>query len=382
MDEFGGAFQWELDMIRKAGVKHIPLSGSFELLPLCNMNCDMCYVRLSRAEMERQGRLRTADEWLALGRELKEAGTLFLLLTGGEPLLYPEFRRLYLGLRELGFILTINTNGTLLDEGWADFFAQHPPRRINITLYGADAGAYERLCHYTEGFDRTVRAIRLLKERGLEVKVSCSVTKANQGDVERFVDIVHSLGAAVAMDTYMCPATRERERPFNEQARMTPQEAAQARVRYHRARMTPEKFTEYADSMVWAATHAAPGADEPKRMSCQAGRSSFTINWQGELHPCVLLSAPSYPVFETGFAAAWQQLGEELGKVAMSSRCSRCGLRYNCETCAACALLETGSYEGVPEYMCQYTAETVRLLAEELVRQGIIRIEKRETDEG
>ena len=70
---------------------------------------------------------------------MQKAGTVFLLLTGGEPLLFPDFKTLYRRLRNLGMILTINTNGTLLDEAWADFFATYPPRRINITLYGADA---------------------------------------------------------------------------------------------------------------------------------------------------------------------------------------------------------------------------------------------------
>ena len=65
----------------------------------------------------------------------------------------------------MGMILTINTNGTLLGESWADFFAEYRPRRINITLYGADAASYNRLCHYPQGFDQTVRAIRLLRER-------------------------------------------------------------------------------------------------------------------------------------------------------------------------------------------------------------------------
>ena len=125
-----------------------PANGSIELLPLCNMNCDMCYVRLSRREMEAQGRLRTAEEWLEVGRQMKEAGVLFLLLTGGEPFLYPEFRKVYLGLRQMGMILTINTNGTLIDEDLAAFFGKYKPRRVNITLYGADDGAYERLCHY------------------------------------------------------------------------------------------------------------------------------------------------------------------------------------------------------------------------------------------
>ena len=124
------------------------INGSLELLPLCNMNCDMCYVRLSARETEAKGGLHTADEWIGLGREMQKAGVLFLLLTGGEPLLFPDFQKLYVELRQMGMILTVNTNGTLLDEGWADFFGRYKPRRINITLYGADDSAYEKLCHY------------------------------------------------------------------------------------------------------------------------------------------------------------------------------------------------------------------------------------------
>ena len=82
----------EENLVQKATRKRMPIGGSLELLPLCNMNCDMCYVRLSHEEMERKGRIRKAQEWLNLAEEMKNQGTLFLLLTGGEPFLYPEFR--------------------------------------------------------------------------------------------------------------------------------------------------------------------------------------------------------------------------------------------------------------------------------------------------
>ena len=133
--------------------------------------------------------------------QMKEAGTLFVLLTGGEPLLYPGFREVYLGLRKMGMILTVNTNGTLLDEGWADFFAQHPPRRMNITLYGADEEAYEKLCHYPGGFEKTIRAIRLLRARNVDVKINGSLVRANEGNIKRIVDIAEKLDAAVNIDT-------------------------------------------------------------------------------------------------------------------------------------------------------------------------------------
>ena len=96
----------------------------------------------------------------------------------------------YFSVRKMGMILTINTKGTLLDEEWADFFGKQKPRRINITLYGADDKAYESLCHYPGGFEKTLRAIRLLKERGVDVKINGSVTRENLKDM----DAVYRIG--------------------------------------------------------------------------------------------------------------------------------------------------------------------------------------------
>ena len=92
MNYMDDASTFERSLLQKARQKHIPVIGALELLPLCNMNCDMCYVRLSRSEMERQGRLRTVEEWVRLAEQMQKAGTVFLLLTGGEPLLFPDFK--------------------------------------------------------------------------------------------------------------------------------------------------------------------------------------------------------------------------------------------------------------------------------------------------
>ena len=84
----------------------------------------------------------------------------------------------------MGMILTINTNGTLIDETWADFFAQHPPRRINITLYGTSKETYRDLCHYKDGFEKALRGIRLLRERNVDVKINGSLVRSNSTDVD------------------------------------------------------------------------------------------------------------------------------------------------------------------------------------------------------
>ena len=97
----------------KASAQGVPLSGTFELSPCCNMNCRMCYVRKSREEVLMAGGERSVVQWISLAEEAYRSGMLFLLLTGGEPFLYPDFRKLYEELSSMGIVLSINTNGTL-----------------------------------------------------------------------------------------------------------------------------------------------------------------------------------------------------------------------------------------------------------------------------
>ena len=365
MELIEGATTVERMILARAKRTYTPANGSIELLPLCNMNCDMCYVRLSREEMERQGRLRTAEEWLEIGRQMKDAGVLFLLLTGGEPFLYPEFRRLYLGLRELGMIITINTNGTLIDEELAEFFGKNKPRRVNITLYGMDEETYANLCHYPGGYEKTLRGIRLLREQGVDVRIGGSIVRTNKGDLDKLLDLEAELGVPVRVDTYMMPATRERELPYNIQSRLNPEEAAQARIHALKRVMEPELFPQYVRQSVEKADHPEPAEAKPGHMTCMAGQCSFTINWQGEMRPCVILTEPAISVFEVGFKAAWKYIVEETHKILLNEKCSTCHMRHLCRTCAASALLETGSYVGIPDYMCRYAGESLRILREE-----------------
>lgn len=364
MDPIQGATTLERRLVHKAKQSKVPINGSIELLPLCNMNCDMCYVRLSRTEMEAHGRLRSLDEWLQVAEETKKYGTLFLLLTGGEPLLYPEFKQLYIKLKDMGFVMTINTNGTLIDEVWADFFGEYKPRRINITLYGADDQAYRELCHYPGGFNKVMHAVNLLKEREVDVKLSSSLTRANQKDMARIIDLGEELGIPVRVDTYMMPAVRERNRPYDEQSRLDPISAARIRIQALKQEMGKDLFEEYVRKIIFEVEHILP-EEGPGRVHCLAGNCSFTINWQGFMRPCVVMSEPSVSVFEEGFSSAWEKTSAAVSEIRTSVKCNACRYRPICRTCCASALLEEGSYDAVPEYMCEYAKESYRLIKNE-----------------
>ena len=96
----------------KTRLLKVPFSGSFELTPRCNMNCKMCYIRMTEKEMAQVGQELTVEEWLRIARESVAEGMTMLLLTGGEPILYKGFRELYLQLRKMGLFISITRSQT------------------------------------------------------------------------------------------------------------------------------------------------------------------------------------------------------------------------------------------------------------------------------
>lgn len=67
----------------KAREKEIPVSGGFELTPLCNLDCKMCYVHLTPAQLPKEHTLLTVEQWKDIIRQAVDAGMLYADVTGG-----------------------------------------------------------------------------------------------------------------------------------------------------------------------------------------------------------------------------------------------------------------------------------------------------------
>ena len=74
-------------LLKQANEKKVPINGTLELLPICNMHCKMCYVWQSKKYVEENGGLLSVEEWVEIAHEMQKSGVVFVLLTGGEPLL-------------------------------------------------------------------------------------------------------------------------------------------------------------------------------------------------------------------------------------------------------------------------------------------------------
>lgn len=300
-------------IVSKAVKKKVPAQGTFELTPCCNLSCKMCYVRLSKEEQEKQGGLRSAAEWLRIAEEARDQGLLFLLLTGGEPFIRKDLPELVKGLQKLGIVVSLNSNGTLINEKTVEWLKRTPPSRINITLYGFSNETYQQLSGIPDGFDRVMKALTLLKEAGIAVKLNCSVTPLNVQDMPAIIRFATENEYPLQITTYMFPPLRRDENQVGHNMRFNPEEAALHLVRAQKMQYgieSVERSLRQCEEMVDNTDEDCQLelSKEGDKVLCTAGRGSFWITWKGELSACGMIPHQGNDVFETGFSEAWKKL--------------------------------------------------------------------------
>ncbi|MCQ2431959.1 MAG: radical SAM protein [Clostridia bacterium] len=346
-------------MFYKAGLAKIPFSGTFELSPVCNFSCRMCYVRRTAEEVRQSPRrIMVLSDWLRLAEEARSMGTLYILLTGGEPLLWSDFWPLYETLIDRGFLVSVNTNGSLIDEDAAARFRRRPPRRINITLYGACNETYETLCRTKNGFSRVDAAVCRLKAAGLPLKLNCSMTPYNAKDLEEIVRYSEEKQCLLQIADYMFPPIRRDDTMTGQNDRFTPEEAAELRLKAYRLQNGEERYQAYLQNILKGDV-PPPVPDEDcidgtaGKIRCRAGKSAFWVTWDGQLSPCGMMNQPLADVKKRPFPEAWQELTERTAAIQTAGTCSDCKSAQICHACAAMSLAETGSFRKVPSYLCE-----------------------------
>ena len=357
-------------LYQKADAIGIPLSGTFELTPCCNMNCKMCYVRLSKEEMNQRGRELTTKEWIELAEKARERGMLFLLLTGGEPFLRNDFRELYEAFREMGLVISINSNGTLLNQEFVSWLSNRKPARMNITLYGASDDTYGRLCKNPKGFTQVTRALELLKEADIPVKLNCSLTPYNVEDMEKIQQFALEHEYPIQTATYMFPQIRKDILKAGQCHRFSASETAKVTARLEYLRNGKNRFEEHCQNILLGKKSNLEKKDcvvEGEEIRCRAGSSSFWITWEGKMLSCGLLPTPCYDLFEYGFSKSWEQLKRAVREIRLPMECAVCKDKDICHTCAAMVLAETGDFKIKPQYRCDMLKEYKK--ACELVRK-------------
>ena len=346
----------------------LPISGTFELCKRCNFNCKMCYVHRKGDTTENE---LTASQWLELGKKARDAGTVFLLLTGGEPLVRADFPIIYTGLKSLGLVVSINTNGFLLSDEIAELFIKNPPYKLNISLYGTDDESYQSLCG-VPAFSTVLKNIENLKTHGIQIKLNISITPDNCDKLDELYALVNRLGLNVKATTYMYPPVRTKDGKTGENSgRLSASKAAEYRVKWDEIRYGKNEFLRRVKGLEKGLYLNDKECIEPKdsgeEMRCRAGSSSFWINYKGEMSACGVMTNEVFDTATLGFEEAWQRVRASTAKIRLPKECTSCRYRHFCNVCAAVCYCETGSTDKKPEYVCELsrlTAEYSRIRAD------------------
>ena len=269
-----------------------PLSASLELTYRCNWRCVFCY---NPRHHDQRG-LPTA-RWLGLLDELRALGTLYVALTGGEPLTHPEFLAVARGVRERALALRILTNGALVTDHLADEIARLLPMAVELSLHGARALSHDRATATPGSFEAMLRGVDRLLARGVPVVLKTPVTRLNEHELDAMRGIAEARGVPLRLDAMLTPRDDGDLGPLAYRA-----SPAGVRRMYE---ALAEKGLVPREQRVLGGTN------------CGLGRTTLAIDPEGNVFPCLQWRrAPLGNVREASLAEVWSGSEERLRAAA------------------------------------------------------------------
>ena len=323
-----------------------PLNGSIEVTRRCPLRCVHCYNNLPAHDKVRSAEL-TYEEHCRILDELAEVGCLWLLYTGGEIFLRTDFLDIYAYAKKKGLLITLFTNGVLINKEIADCLAEWPPFMIEITLHGYTKETYERVTGVSGSYERCLRGIELLRQRGLPLRLKTVALTTNKHELEDMKSFAKSLGLEFRFDAMINPRLDQSLRPLA--ARLSPEEAIELDL-------TDEKVL--AEWKTYAARFKGP-VNAPEHWDdlfhCGAGISSFSIDPYGDLQACGFCTGDRWNLRLRSFREGWENAIKQTRskKITRVTKCTRCEIKSVCGMCPALGELENDDAEEPVDHLCR-----------------------------
>jgi radical SAM protein with 4Fe4S-binding SPASM domain len=350
-------------LISRTVLRHQPLSVHFDLTYRCNERCVHCYL-----DHEDHGELTTA-ECLAVMKELASAGTLFLTFSGGEIFLRPDLYEILAEARRLHFDLSLKTNALLVTEERAARLREYGVRRVQISVYSDIPEVHDAITKVPGSLQRTLAAIPLLLEQGLQVKLACPLMRENLLAYRGVMALAEKLGVPYVLDLTITPMMDGNEAPLAHRIPVSSLLPVMQDPTLHACKPQPtaeatrarQEFPAAIGSAVSSGIENAAYEDLP----CSAGHNSCYISPYGDVFPCVQLPQAAGNLRRERFSDIWYHAPqlERLRGIRESQLpvCSRCEIRSYCERCPGLALMEGGDLLGAYERACELAEQKAQL---------------------
>jgi radical SAM protein with 4Fe4S-binding SPASM domain len=345
------------------GDKRTPLEVSLEITRRCPLECQHCYNNLPMGDLSARNRELTKQEYCAILAELADMGVIWLLFTGGEIFARKDFLEIYTFAKQKGFLITLFTNGILINEKIADYLQEFPPFAIEITLYGRTKETYEALTQLPGSYERCMRGVRLLRDRRLPLKLKTVGTSINRHEVIGMKEFAEQeVGVEFKFDSLINPRIDCSQAPLA--VRLSPEEVVSLDM--HWAKIAAEHRGNLEREI------AAPPQSNTAVYSCGGGLKSFAIDPYGDMSICVLSHQETYNVREGSVRDGWEHflLRVRQRQRQRPSKCTTCQIRSVCSTCPASGELENGDPESPVDFLCEVAHLRAMVLGFEIPKHG------------
>lgn len=337
--------------------RRIPLSFDIEATVRCNNDCAHCYINLPAQDRAARENELTLAEIARIAGEAAELGALWCLITGGEPLLRPDFSDIYMVLKRKGLLVSVFTNATLVNAGHVELFRNYPPRDLEVTVYGVTKASYEAVSRVPGSFEAFRRGLDMLLAAGVPVRLKAMAIRSNlaeQGEIAAFCRSLTKDYFRFDPQLHLrLDGNQARNRDILAE-RLGPDEIVRLE-----ASDAPriESMKNNCDSLVdQAFTHY--GCNH--LFHCGAGNGSFVVSSDGRFRLCASLAAAgtTCDLRTTSLREAWTDFAPRVRDLRsddarFKATCRKCALVNLCLWCPAHAHLETGAMDGATPYFCE-----------------------------
>lgn len=311
--------------IRDIAVKTCSLlAATIEITKTCNFRCEHCYLENHTITMETQTIIRVLNE-------LKEAGVLNLVLTGGEIFTHKDILTILKYARTLGMRVTLLTNFSLLNEHILDTLREYYITDLSTTVFSLDAAINDSITGVPGSLRMVLDKMELAKKYGMKVEVKTPIMQKNKDGVALIQKYCEKNGYSFDYTPEIVSKEDGDSSPVKLSVAV-PELSKVLKELNYKDRVEPRK------------------GFNPEDYICLPIRYSICILCDGSVYPCISFPISYGNIYENSISEIWKNSKnrQEILKVRKGdlTECVHCTHSEYCLRCPGIAYGETGNYLG------------------------------------
>ena len=341
-------------IIKETNIPRLPLEGEIDLTYRCNLRCRHCWLRIPANDPSGKKEL-SFDEVGRITAEARAMGCRSWSISGGEPMLRPDFADIFTMITRSSLPYTLNTNGSLITPVIARLLKRKGAKMV--ALYGATKEVHDQITRTPGSFEATMQGFAYLREAKTGFTVQLIPMRANYHQYDAMIELARSLSPVYRMGApwlyFSACKSAARNREISRQ-RLDPVSVINLDL--------PDTMDD--DKRITTA-FSPFGEDDRLFAACIEGGRAFHIDPYGGMTFCCFIRDPAlrYNLRKGSFRKAWDDFIPALadkvrGNSEYRENCGRCDKSADCRWCPAYGYLEHGRYSAKVSYLCRLADET------------------------